>query len=105
MKKYVSYIAIMLCAIAMNINASMATVNTITGTQNNECACCKNCKSEKCKELCTKWDKMSSEDKKSKEGIAVKEECAKLCTTEKCCSSSSCNKKAKKDCCSKKQND
>ena len=103
MKKYISYIAIMLCAIAMNINASMATVNTISNTQNHECACCKDCKSDKCKELCTKWDKMSSEEKKSKEGISVKEECAKLCTTDKCCSaSSSCDKKAKKGCCSKK---
>lgn len=103
MKNFMSYMALMLCVIAMNFNAAMATVNTSNGTHNQECSCCKDCKSDKCKELCTKWDKMTSEEKKSKEGIAVKEDCAKICTTEKCCtSSSSCDKKVKKGCCAKK---
>ena len=104
MKKYISYIATLLCAIAFNISTSSASVTCgNSGSNGHECSCCKNCKSDKCKELCTKYDKLSDDEKKSADGTKVKEECEKLCKTEKCCSSGdkSCDKKAKKGCCSK----
>jgi len=84
MKKYVSIIAIMLCALIVNVNAS-TTNHKIKGDP-TECSCCKNCKDEKCKELCKKWCGMTAEAQKSAEGKKVKDECMKICKEKKCCS-------------------
>lgn len=106
MKKYVSIIAILLCAFIVNVNA----VNNHDGSKKaagTECSCCKNCKDEKCKALCTKWCGMSAEAKKSAEGQKVKEECMKICKEKKCCSSDGKTTTCEgmmdgKDCCKKK---
>ena len=104
MKKYVSFIAILLCTLMINtqpINAS----TKITGNP-TECSCCKNCKDPKCKELCQKWCNMTAEAKSSEEGQKVKEECMKLCKENKCgsndCMTTCGNAADKKSCCKKK---
>jgi hypothetical protein len=106
MKKYVSIIAIMLCSLTMTVKAATGNdkQKKSTGT---ECSCCKNCKEEKCKELCTKWCAMTAEEKKSVDGKKVKEECIKICKEKKCCSSdgkaTTCEGMMDgKDCCKKK---
>ncbi len=99
----------MLCAFMLNISAVNARTITTGGTS---CECCKNCKDEKCKELCKKWSEMSADERKSDEGKKVKEECTKICNEkckeQKCCSSegssSSCQSMMEgKDCCKKKK--
>jgi hypothetical protein len=85
MKKYVSIIAMMLCALIVNVKAVNLT-NKTTGSNPTECSCCKNCKDDKCKELCKKWCGMTTEAQKSDEGKKVKEECLKICKEKKCCS-------------------
>lgn len=94
----------MLCALIINVKA----VNTDKQLKNDtsmSCACCKNCKDEKCKELCQKWSNMSPEAQKSEEGKKVKEECLQICKAKKCCSSTgkaSCEGMEGKGCCKKK---
>ena len=106
MKKYVSIVAIMLCALIINVKAT--TNDKIRKTHATECECCKNCKDEKCKELCKKWSGMSAETQKSEEGKKVKEECMAICKEKKCCSSNgkaTCEGMEGKDgkgCCKKK---
>lgn len=106
MKKYVSFIAILLCTLVINTQTITAG-NKIKGNP-TECSCCKKCKDPKCKELCQKWCSMSAEEKSSAEGQKVKEECMKLCKESNCSStgcmtSSSCENSADaKGCCKKK---
>ena len=106
MKKYVSFIAIMLCTLV--INAQSITAGNKVKDNPTECSCCKKCKDPKCKELCTKWCSMSAEEKNSAEGQKTKEECMKLCKENKCGSGdcmagSSCVGAADaKSCCKKK---
>lgn len=107
MKTYVSAIAMMLCVIMINVKASNV-VDKSKLSVTTECGCCKDCKDEKCKELCKKWSNMSEEAQKSEEGKKVKEECTKLCAEHKDCTSSkkkkkaNCESKEAKDCCKKK---
>ncbi len=104
MKKYVSIVAIMLCAFIVNTNALTLT-HTFKG-EPMECACCKNCKDDKCKELCKKWAGMTPEVQKSEKGQLVKEECIKICKEKKCCSADGkgCESMMEgKDCCKKKK--
>ncbi|HWY36069.1 MAG TPA: hypothetical protein VNX68_15600 [Nitrosopumilaceae archaeon] len=105
MKKYVSIIAIMLCALVINVKADNTNKKSEIQTS-TECECCKNCKEEKCKELCKKWCGMTAEARKSAEGKKVKEECIKICKEKKCCTSTSgktaCEGMEGKDCCKKK---
>jgi hypothetical protein len=105
MKKIVSAIAVMLCLLVVNVQA----INKNDGSKKSastECSCCKNCKDEKCKELCTKWCGMTAEARKSDEGKKVKEECMKICKEKKCCSAdgkTTCEAMMDgKDCCKKK---
>lgn len=106
MKKYVSIITIMLCALMLNVKAINANIKSIATT--TECECCKNCKDDRCKELCKKWSNMTAEAQKSEEGKKVKDECIKICKEKKCCSSSdgkttTCEGMMDgKDCCKKK---
>ena len=105
MKRYVSIIAMMLCALIINvkaINTNMKAVNA----EATECECCKNCKDDKCKALCLEWSKMTAQAQKSEEGKKVKEECIKICKEKKCCSkdgNTACEKmEGKAACCKKK---
>lgn len=102
MKKYVSIIAFVLCAIIINVKA----VNPGDHSKKaSSCECCKNCKDDKCKELCAKWSNMTPEAQKSEEGKKVKEECLKICKEKKCCSSdgkTTCEGMEGKGCCKKK---
>jgi hypothetical protein len=102
MKKYVSIVAMMLCALILNVKA--INVNNLKKGDPTECSCCKNCKDEKCKELCKKWCGMSAEARKSEEGKKVKDECTKICKEKKCCSpDGKCEGMTEgKDCCKKK---
>ncbi|MEY5048607.1 MAG: hypothetical protein RLZZ175_1966 [Bacteroidota bacterium] len=100
MKNVLSYIAMLLCAISINISSSLAKNSTSSISNGIECSCCNDCKSDKCKEHCTKYDKLSDKEKKSEVGTKLKEECAQICKKEKCCTDDSCNKKnTKKGCC------
>ena len=106
MKKYASIIAMMLCALILNVKA-INTNNNFKKGDPTECSCCKNCKDEKCKELCKKWCAMTAEAKKGAEGKKTKEECIKICKEKKCCSadgkSTTCEGMMDgKDCCKKK---
>lgn len=103
MKKYVSIIAIVLCALT-TVNAGVLTNPKFTAA--SACECCKNCKDDQCKALCKKWAGMSAEEQKSAAGQQVKEECMKICKEKKCCSSdgksASCeNMTSGKSCCKK----
>jgi hypothetical protein len=104
MKKYVSIIAMVLCALIINVKA----INASGDHKNNKstsCECCKNCKDEKCKELCSKWSNMTAEAQKSEEGQKVKAECLQICKEKKCCSSdgkATCAGMEGKGCCKKK---
>ncbi|MCC6690398.1 MAG: hypothetical protein IT235_02585 [Bacteroidia bacterium] len=105
MKTYVSIIAIALCALIINVipvNAGNEKKVPVT----TECTCCKDCKDEKCKELCKKFSSMSAEEQNGAAGEKVKEECTKICKEKKCCSSdakSSCAGMEGKGCCKKKK--
>lgn len=95
-------IAVMLCMLV-----SVSAINPVSLYKKgdpNECACCKNCKDEKCKELCKKWCSMSAEERKSDSGKKVKGECVKICKEKKCCSADGkCEGMMEgKDCCKKK---
>lgn len=100
MKKYISSIAMMLCVLMLNINA----INAASFTGHD---CCKNCKDDKCKEICQKYSEMTPEAQKSDEGKKIMEECKVKCKDAKCCDSkSSCedmSKKGKKGSCCKKK--
>lgn len=102
MKKYVSIIAIMLCALV----STNATVSLVKKPNDHACECCKNCKDDQCKALCKKWSAMTADEQKSPAGQQVKEECMKICKEKKCCSadgkSSSCESMMSgKSCCKK----
>lgn len=103
MKKYVSIIAIVLCAFI----STKATVSTTPKSHTHAvCECCKNCKDDQCKALCKKWSAMTAEEQKSAAGQQVKEECMKICKEKKCCSadgkSASCEgMMSGKNCCKK----
>lgn len=102
MKKYVSAIAVLLCLLMLNVKAINTNDNPKKSTD-TECKCCKDCKDEKCKELCKKWSDMTSEQQKGDEGKKVKEECLRICKEKKCCSSSgTCEGMEGKGCCKKK---
>jgi hypothetical protein len=103
MKKLISAIAVMLCLFVSNVNA-INLGNNPSKKDGTECSCCKNCKDEKCKELCKKWCGMTAEARKSNEGKKVKDECMKLCKEKKCCSTDGkCEGMMEsKDCCKKK---
>lgn len=104
MKKYVSIVAIMLCALIINVKA-INTGNDPKTSKTSGCDCCKNCKDEKCISLCKKYSEMTAEAQKGDEGKKVKEECMKICKEKKCCSSdgkSACMDKDAKGCCKKK---
>jgi len=106
MKKIISVIAVVLCLFVVNVTAINAHGNS-SKRDGTECSCCKNCKDEKCKELCKKWCGMTAEARKSNEGKKVKEECIKICKEKKCCSvdgkTSTCESMMDgKDCCKKK---
>jgi len=97
MKKYVSIIAV-LCALMFNVSAIG------NAPASSDCECCKNCKDDKCKDLCKQWSNMTADAQKSDAGKKVKEECAKICKEKKCCSSSdkgSCSGMDGKGCCKK----
>jgi LAS superfamily LD-carboxypeptidase LdcB len=103
MKKYVSIMAIMLCALIINVKA--INPNNPKTSKITECECCKNCKDDKCKELCKQWSNMTAEAQKSEEGKKVKDECMKICAEKKCCSSTgktTCEGMEGKGCCNKK---
>ena len=104
MKKIISAIAVMLCLLVVNVKAINTTNNFKKGDP-TECSCCKNCKDEKCKELCKKWCAMTAEERKSDAGKKVKEECMNLCKEKKCCSADGkCEGMMEgKDCCKKKK--
>ncbi len=95
--------AIMLCALIINVKAVNAgeTPKKCTSTE----LCCKSCKAPKCMELAKQWSNMSAESRAGEEGRKVKEECMRICETEKCCSASgkvACAEKEGKACCKKK---
>ena len=102
--------AIVLCALMLNIKTINANNDKPSKATKNECCnkseCCKNCNDEKCKELCTKMNNMTEEQQKSAEGKELKEECMKICKEQKCCSSdgkaTSCADMEGKSCCNKK---
>ena len=100
-----SIIAIMLCALILDVKATGVT-NQTSSSKTADCECCKNCKDEKCKELCKKWSSMTADERKGEEGKKVKEECIKICKEKKCCSSSDKNTceamMEGKSCCKKK---
>lgn len=103
MKKYVSIIAIVLCAFVSTQAMISATPKS---NDHTSCACCKNCKDDQCKALCAKWSALTAEEQKSPAGQKVKEECTKICKEKKCCSSdgqsSSCESMTTgKSCCKK----
>jgi hypothetical protein len=105
MKKYVSFIAIMLCSFVMPVSA--VNPNNLKNGDQTECKCCKKCKDTKCIALCKQWSGLSAEAKKGEEGQKIKEECMKICKEKKCCSAdgmtSSCGSMMEgKDCCKKK---
>jgi hypothetical protein len=104
MKKLISIIAIMLCTFIVTTKA--VTVTNKSKNDNPTCACCKNCKDEKCMALCKKWAGMTPEARKSAEGQKVKDECMGLCKEKKCCSAdgkTTCEGMMDgKDCCKKK---
>lgn len=77
MKKCISIIA-MLCILMLNVNTIRANGNALI-SHTTDCSCCKNCKDDKCKDLCKQWSNMSVADQKSDAGKKVKEECAKIC--------------------------
>lgn len=92
----------MLCSFILNVQASTNKLETDTSSG---CICCKNCKEQKCQDLCKKWSHMSAEEQKSTEGKKVKEECMAICKEHKCCSSTnqtSCEGMQGKGCCEKK---
>lgn len=103
MKKYVSIIAFMLCVVLINVKATNLGNPPSKATS---CECCKNCKDDRCKELCAKWSNMTPEAQKSDEGKKVKEECLKICKEKKCCSAdgktATCEGMEGKGCCKKK---
>ena len=104
MKTYISAVAILLCALTLNVKAQDNNGKSQASTS-NECTCCTDCKDDKCKELCTQWGKMNAEEKKGDEGKKVKEECVRHCKEKKCCKASdkaACDRKDDKGCCSKK---
>ena len=106
MKKYVSIIAIMLCAFIVNVKAINSDGPKVKKAEAT-CECCKNCKDDKCKELCTKWCSMTPEAQKSEEGKKVKADCMKICEAKKCCTSAdgkatACEMMEGKSCCKKK---
>jgi hypothetical protein len=100
MKKYISIIAILLCALT-SVNATVSTPHT-----HDLCDCCKNCKDDQCQDLCKKWSAMSTEERRSAEGQKVKDACMKICKEKKCCSadgtSATCEGMNDKGCCKKK---
>lgn len=104
MKKYISFIAILLCSLVVNAKPSHNQIKTVNPT---ECSCCKKCKDKKCIALCKQWNDMSPEARKGEEGQKVKDECMKICKENKCCSadgSASCEGMMEgKDCCKKKK--
>jgi hypothetical protein len=110
MKKYVSIIAMMLCALMLNVKSINANNDKPSKASDKGCCkkseCCENCKDEKCKEHCSKWNNMSAEQQKSDEGKKLKEECMKICKEKKCCSSdgktATCEDMEGKSCCHKK---
>lgn len=96
--------AIMLCALIVNVKA-INTGNEPKNSKTTECVCCKNCKDEKCKELCKQYSDLTAEAQQSEEGKKIKAECMALCEKNKCCSSSdkaTCEGKEAKGCCKKK---
>lgn len=105
MKRYVSIIALLLCALILNVKAINKNDNPkkITGV---ECSCCKNCKDENCKALCSEWDKMTPEARMGEEGKKVKEACMQICKEKKCCSTDgtcmAMSDSNSKSCCKKK---
>jgi hypothetical protein len=104
MKKYVSIVAFMLCALIVNVKAINVNGDG-KKAKATTCECCKNCKDDKCKELCSKWSGMSAKEKESAEGKKVKEECMNICKEKKCCSTSgkaTCAGMEGAGCCSKK---
>lgn len=104
MNRYLSIIAIVLCTLILEVRA-IGTVYKTPALNTTECECCKNCKDEKCKSLCSQWSNMSAETRASEEGKKVKAECLKICQEKKCCSTSgkaTCEGMEGKGCCKKK---
>jgi hypothetical protein len=82
MKKYISFIAILLCSLVVNVTAANNQKNSDPTAYN----CCKKCKDKKCIELCKQYDALSAEAKSGEEGKKIKDECMQLCKEKKCCS-------------------
>jgi hypothetical protein len=107
MKKQISIIAIMLFALIVNVKAQ-TNEKEAKQTTSTECVCCHDCKNDKCKELCKKFNELTGEAQKGEEGKKVKEECMSICKENKssACSAhyekAACEGKKKKACCKKK---
>ena len=86
MKKISFIIVMMLCAITMNVKAINGGDSKVKQAATT-CSCCKNCKDDKCKELCAKYCAMTPEAQKSDDGKKVKADCMKICEAKKCCTS------------------
>ncbi len=96
-----SIIAMTLCILTFSVNGVIAKSGTKPTT---DCQCCKDCKDDKCKDLCKQWNSMTADTQKSDAGKKVKEECAKICKENKGCSSSgksTCLQMDGKGCCKK----
>jgi hypothetical protein len=100
MTKRILIIAMVLCAVILSVKA----FTNSTAPKTADCACCKNCNDDKCKELCQTWSNMSSEVQKSAEGQKVKAECLSICKERNCCSpDGTCpGMEEGKSCCKKK---
>ena len=96
MKKYIGILCIALFAFAF-------TASAISKHDGGCCTtnCCKNCKDEKCKEMCAKYKAMSDTEKESEAGKKLAEECKALCKKNKCCKKEDkkCESKEGKGCC------
>ncbi|MCX6180670.1 MAG: hypothetical protein NT150_01905 [Bacteroidetes bacterium] len=97
MKKYIGMLFIALFAFVFTANAG--------GGKDGCCKkaeCCKNCKDDKCKEMCAKYGAMSDTEKESEAGKKLAEECKALCEKNKCCKKEdkkACESKEGKGCC------
>jgi hypothetical protein len=85
MKKILAGVAMLLCVMVLNVTAGNTTPVKKTSKDGTTCECCKNCKDQKCKDLCARWGKMTTEQQNGAAGKTLKAECMKICEEKKCC--------------------
>ncbi len=101
MKKLLIFIAMLLCALMFSISGVIANDRIKSSIDST---CCKDCKADKCQDLCKQWNSMSRDAQKSDAGKKVKEECKEICKESNGCSSngkSTCTPIDVKGCCKK----